>query len=131
MIIEGSVVKVVDNSGVLDAKCIKVLGNSKKKYAKIGHIIIVTVRRYSLHIGYLRDDKKKDKFKKGKKFRALVIRTKQPIQRGVGNFLRYSDNAVILINKRGMPLSSRIRGPVMYELAEKYPVIGSLTYHVV
>jgi len=118
MIILGTVVDVVDNTGILKARCIKVYGNKKKNYAKIGDIILVVVESYTLKRGFLLDKKKKDRFLKGKKHRALVIRVKWNYRRSYGVFIRFSDNAVIIINKRRVPLSKKIYGPVLYELLE-------------
>ena len=126
MIILGTVLNVVDNTGILKARCIKVYGNKKTNYAKIGDIILVVVETYTLKRGFLLDKKKKDRFLKGKKHRALVIRIKQNYKRNYGVFIRFSDNAIIIINKRKVPLSKKINGPVLYELLEKYPSIGIL-----
>jgi ribosomal protein L14 len=76
MIYPGTLVKIVDNTGVLVGKCIKTLSVSKREYANIGDKILIIVYSYSLKKGFLLKEKKKAKFKKGKKFRALVIRTK-------------------------------------------------------
>ena len=126
MIYSGTVLNVVDNTGVLKARCIKIYGGTKKNYANIGDTILVVVVNYTLKRGFLLDKKKKDRFLKGKKHRALVIRTKQVYKRNYGVFIKFSDNAIILINKRQLPLSKKISGPVLYELLEKYPAIGIL-----
>ena len=126
MIISGTVLNVVDNTGILKARCIKIYGNTKKYYANIGDIILVVIENYSLKRGFLLDKKKKDRFLKGKKHKALVIRVKKNYKRNYGIFIKFSDNAIIIINKRKMPLSKKIRGPVLYELLEKYPAIGVL-----
>lgn len=126
MINNGTILNVVDNTGILTARCIKVYGNKKTNYAKIGDIILVIVVTYTLKRGFLLDKKKKERFLKGKKHRALVIRVKQNYKRSYGIFIRFSDNAVIIINKRKVPLSKKINGPVLYELLEKYPSIGIL-----
>jgi large subunit ribosomal protein L14 len=126
MINAGTVLNVVDNTGILKARCIKVYGNTKKKYAKIGDVILVVVVNYTLKSGFLLDEKKKERFLKGKKHKALVIRTKKYYKRNYGVFIKFSDNAIILINKRKAPLSKKIKGPVLFELLEKYPAIGIL-----
>lgn len=126
MIYPETVVNVVDNTGILKARCIKIYGNSKKKYAKIGDIILVVVETYTLKRGFLLDEKKKERFLKGKKHRALVIRTKFNYKRTNGIFIKFSDNSVVIINKRKLPLSKKIRGPLLYELLETYPAIGIL-----
>lgn len=126
MINVGTIVNVVDNTGILKARCIKVYGDTKKNYAKIGDIILVIVIAYTLKRGFLLDRKKKERFLKGKKHKALVIRIKQNYKRNYGVFIKFSDNAIIIINKRKVPLSKKINGPVLYELLEKYPSIGIL-----
>lgn len=126
MICAETVVDVVDNTGILKARCIKVYGNSKKKYAKIGDIILVVVETYTLKRGFFLDEKKKERFLKGKKHKALVLRTKQYYKRTYGVFIKFSDNAVVIINKRKLPLSKKVKGPVLYELLELHPAIGIL-----
>ena len=121
-----TVVDVVDNTGILKARCIKVYGNSKKNYAKIGDLILVVVETYTLKRGFFLDEKKKERFVKGKKHKALVLRTKQYYKRNYGVFIKFSDNAVVLVNKRKLPLSKKVKGPVLYEMLEKYPAIGIL-----
>lgn len=131
MIYAETVVDVVDNTGILKARCIKIYGNSRKHYAKIGDRILVVVETYTLKRGFFLDKKKKDRFLKGKKHKALVVRTKSVYKRNYGMFIRFSDNAVVLINKSIKPLSKRLKGPVVYELLDKYPSIGMLSRWIV
>ena len=126
MIIAGTTVDVVDNTGILKARCIKIYGNSKKGYAEVGDIILVVVETYTLKRGFFLDEKKKERFLKGKKHKALILRTKQFYKRNYGVFIKFSDNAVIIINKRKLPLSKKLKGPVLYEILEKNPAIGIL-----
>ena len=131
MIVPGMCIKVVDGTGVLEARCIKVLGNKRTGFAVSGDLIIVVIRRYSLYTGYLTDVKKKKRFMKGRKFRALVLRTKKALVRGVGIWFSFGENAIILVNKRGVPLSRRIKGPALFEGLRKYPAIGSIMHYVI
>jgi large subunit ribosomal protein L14 len=126
MIYPGTVVNVVDGSGVITARCIKVLGNSRLGYGRIGDKIIVVVERYTLTTGYLLDDRKRYRFMRGKKHRALIIRTKKGIKRSIGVFIRFKDNSVILINKRILPLGKKIKGPLCIELYRDYPILGTI-----
>lgn len=126
MINVGTTLDVVDNTGVLKVRCIKVYGNKKSFYAKIGDLILVVVESYTLKRGFFLDEKKKDRFSKGKKHKALVLRTKKFFKRTSGILIKFSDNAVILVNKRKLPLSKKLRGPVLYEILEKFPAIGIL-----
>jgi large subunit ribosomal protein L14 len=126
MIIVGTNLNVVDNTGILTARCIKIYGNTKKNYAIIGDFILVVVVTYTLKRGLLLDEKKKDRFLKGKQHKAIVLRLKSNYIRVYGVFIRFSDNAIILVNKRKLPLSKKVKGPILYELLERYPSIGIL-----
>lgn len=113
MIQQESILKVVDNSGAKTVKCIKVLGGFQKRYAKLGGIIVVSVQK-------LRNKSKKtSKVLKGGVFRALIIRIKNRYKRKDG--LRYllQENSVVLINKQGNPIGTRILGPVPKILKKK------------
>jgi large subunit ribosomal protein L14 len=126
MIYAGATLNVIDNTGILKARCIKVYGSTKKKSASIGEMILVVIENYTLKRGFLLDIKKKDRFMKGKKHKALIIRTKQFFKRNYGVFIKFSDNAIIIVNKRKLPLSKKLKGPILYETLEKYPSIGIL-----
>ncbi len=127
MINPGTTFNVVDSTGILKARCIKVYGDTKKVYARIGDLVLVVVENYTLKSGFLLDVKKKDKFLKGKKHKALVVRLKVFYKRNNGIFIKFSDNAIVLVNKRRLPLSKKMKGPILYELLEKYPSIGILS----
>lgn len=113
MIQQESILKVADNSGAKIVKCIKVLGGFKKRYANLGDIIVVSVQQ-------LRNKSKKtSKVLKGGVFRALVIRTKNQYRRKDGSLFMLQENAVVLINKQGNPIGSRILGPLPKVLKKK------------
>ena len=97
---------VADNSGAREVLCIKVLGGSKRRYAGVGDIIIATVK----------DAIPKGKVKKGDVVRAVIVRTKQPLKRNDGMQIAFDTNAVVLIDKQGEPIGTRIFGPVPREL---------------
>lgn len=126
MIYAGATLNVIDNTGILKARCIKVYGSTKKKYANIGDLVLVVVENYTLKRGFFLDEKKKERFTKGKKHKALILRTKQFFKRNYGVFIKFSDNAIIIVNKRKLPLSKKLKGPILYEILEKYPSIGIL-----
>lgn len=106
MIQQQTILKVADNSGAKTVKCIKVLGGFKKRYAKLGDIIVVSVQQ-------LRNKSKKtSKVSKGEVFRALVVRTKKQHKRKDGSSFFLQENAVALINKQGNPIGTRILGPI-------------------
>ena len=106
MIQQRTILKVSDNSGAKTVRCIKVLGGFKKKYAKLGDTIIVSVQQ-------LRNKSKKtSKVKKGEVYRALIIRTKVHHIKQDGSQICFNENAVTLINKQETPISTRIIGPI-------------------
>lgn len=120
MIQQESRLKVADNSGAKEVLCIKVLGGSKRRYASVGDKIIVTVK--STAPGGI---------KKGTVSPAVVVRTTKEIRRKDGSYIRFDDNAVVLLNASDEPRGSRIFGPVARELREKdYMRIVSLAPEV-
>jgi len=127
MIQVGTLLKVCDKTGVVLVKCIKVLGDVKKKIAFIGDLVLVSVQR--INAAKFKNVKlfKKKKFLLGTIHRALIIRTKVNFRRLSGLYLRFNENAVVLVNKRRVPISNRIYGPVLRELCMKYPSLGCIT----
>lgn len=113
MIQQESLLKVSDNSGAKIVKCIKVLGGFKKRFARVGDIIVVSVQQ-------LRNKSKKtSKVLKGGVFRALVLRTKKSIIKKEGSSLVFYENSVTLINKQGNPIGTRLVGPIPKSLKKK------------
>lgn len=113
MIQQQTTLKVSDNSGAKTVKCIKVPGGFKKKNAKIGDIIIVSVQK-------LRNKTKwASKVKKKEIYKALVVRTKLINNKKTGTTLKFNENAVVLINKQGNPIGTRIIGPIPKTLQKK------------
>lgn len=100
---------VADNSGARSVSCIKVLGGSKKRYAYVGDIIVVSVK----------DATPNSKVKKGEIAKAVIVRTKKEINRGDGSYIRFDTNSAVLINPQGEPIGTRIFGPVARELRAK------------
>lgn len=131
MLIVGSKFKVIDGTGVLEVRCIKVLRTATRKEIRVGDLLVVVVTIYTLKAGFLRDKKKKIRFLSGTKHRALVVRTRFKYRRGRVATFRFGDNAVILINKRKSPIGRRFRGPLLLEVYDKYPVLGCLTRNAV
>ena len=113
MIQHQTILKVADNSGAKTVKCIKVLGGFKKRYARLGDIIVVSVQQ-------LRNKSKKtSKVLKGGVFRALVVRTKTQYKKKDGSSFALNENSVTLINKQGNPIGTRILGPIPKTLKKK------------
>ena len=109
MIQQESRLTVADNSGAKEVLCIKVLGGTRKRYARVGDRIIVTVK-HALPSGNI---------KKGTVAKAVVVRTKKETRRNDGSYIRFDDNAVVLLNNAGEMIGTRIFGPVARELREK------------
>ena len=97
---------VADNSGAKQVQCIKVLGGSKRRYAGVGDLIVITVK----------DVIPKGKVKKGSVHRAVVVRTRKEIFRDDGSKIQFDSNAVVLTDEKGEPIGTRIFGPVTREL---------------
>ena len=113
--------KVADNSGAKEVYCIKVLGGSRRRYASIGDVIVVSVKEAIPN----------SKVKKGDILKAVVVRTKKEIGRPDGSFIRFDDNSAVLLSASMEPLGTRIFGPVARELrAKKYMKIISLAPEV-
>jgi|TARA_B100000900_G_C20298255_1_gene601121 large subunit ribosomal protein L14 len=109
MIQQESRLKVADNSGAKEVLCIKVLGGTKRRYASIGDTIVVTVK----------DAIPSGNIKKGTVAKAVVVRTKKEIRRPDGSYIRFDDNACVLLNPTGEMRGTRIFGPVSRELRDK------------
>ncbi|MCG8329293.1 MAG: 50S ribosomal protein L14 [Chitinophagales bacterium] len=122
MIQQESRLKVADNSGAKEVLCIRVLGGSKRRYASIGDQIVVSVKESSPG----------GAIKKGSVSKAVIVRTKKEIRRRDGSYIRFDDNAVVLLNASDEPRGTRIFGPVARELRERdYMRIVSLAPEVI
>jgi len=101
--------KVADNSGAKVLSCIKVLGGSKRRYASVGDIIVVSVKEAMPN----------SKVKKGDVVRAVIVKTVKSIRRADGSYISFDDNSAVLINQQREPIGTRIFGPVARELRTK------------
>jgi large subunit ribosomal protein L14 len=112
---------VADNSGAKKVSCIRVLGGTRRRYARVGDIIIVAVKEALPH----------SKVKKGDVMRAVVVRTVKETRRSDGSYIKFDDNSAVLINPAGDPIGTRIFGPVARELrAKRFMKIISLAPEV-
>jgi len=119
MIQVGTILRVSDKTAVSLVKCIKVLGQSKKKIAYIGDVIIVSVQFInSKKMQKLKLNKRK-RFFKGTIHRGLIIRSKVNYNRLNNIFIKFNENAIVLVNKKIVPISNRVYGPILTELARK------------
>ena len=116
-----TILDVADNSGAKKVFCIKVLGGSKRKYASIGDVIVVSVKEALPN----------SKVKKGDVAKAVIVRTSKEIARPDGTYIRFDNNSAVLVNKENEPVGTRIFGPVARELrAKKFMKIISLAPEV-
>jgi large subunit ribosomal protein L14 len=122
MIQTQSYLEVADNSGARRVMCIKVLGGSKRRYARVGDLIKVTVKEAI----------PRGKVKKGQVMTAVAVRTRKGVRRPDGSIIRFDDNAAVLLNNQEAPIGTRIFGPVTRELrGEKFMKIISLAPEVI
>ena len=121
MIQQETRLKVADNSGAKEVLCFKILGGSKRRYASIGDLIVVTVKN-AIPGGEV---------KKGDVTRAVVVRTRKEVRRKDGTYIRFDDNAAVLLTSAGEPRGTRIFGPVARELRDSgYMKIVSMASEV-
>ena len=121
MIQTESYLDVADNSGARRVMCVKVLGGSHRRYARVGDIIKVTVKEAI----------PRGKVKKGQVMKAVVVRTRKGVRRQDGSLIKFEDNAAVLLNQQDAPVGTRIFGPVTRELrSEKFMKIISLAPEV-
>ncbi len=114
--------RVADNSGAREVQCLKVLGGSKRRYAGIGDIVVVSIK----------DAMPNSKVKKGDVAKAVIVRTTHKLRRPDGSYIRFDDNSAVLINAAKEPIGTRIFGPVARELrAKQFVKIVSLAPEVI
>ena len=109
MVQQQSILKVADNTGAKEIMCIRCLGGSYRKYARIGDVIVASVKTATPG-GVV---------KKGDVVKAVIVRTKKPTRRADGSYIRFDENAAVIIKEDGNPKGTRIFGPVARELREK------------
>ena len=122
MIQQETRLRVADNSGAREVLCFKVLGGSRRRYASVGDVIVVTVKQ-AIPGGMV---------KKGQVTRAVVVRTRKEVRRADGSYIRFDDNAAVLLNTAGEPRGTRVLGPVARELRDRgYMKIVSMAPEVI
>ena len=121
MIQTQSTLNVADNSGAKLLMCIRVLGGSKRRYARVGDVVVVSIKEALPN----------SKVKKGDVAKAVIVRTKKEIRRPDGSYIKFDDNSAVLINQQNEPIGTRIFGPVARELrAKRFMKIISLAPEV-
>ena len=122
MVQQETKLKVADKTGAKEVLCIKVLGGSKKRYARLGDIIVITIKKAIPN----------SNLKKGEVHKAVVVRTKKELRRKDGSYIRFDENAAVLLDGNNEPKGTRVFGPVARELREKkYMKILSLAPEVI
>ncbi|MDP3901808.1 MAG: 50S ribosomal protein L14 [bacterium] len=122
MIQERSILKVADNSGAKMVRCFRVLGGSRRRYAGVGDIVVASVRVAEPRKAV----KKKDIVK------VLIVRQRKALRRSDNSFVKFDDNAVVLVNEKGEPLATRVFGPLPREVKEKgFDAVMSLAEEIV
>ena len=109
MIQQQTRLRVADNTGAKQAMCIRVLGGSSRRYARVGDVVVVTIK----------DAMPRGSVKKGEVVKGVVVRTRKEIPREDGSYIRFDENAIVLIDEQRQPMGTRIFGPVARELREK------------
>lgn len=104
-----TILDVADNSGAKKVGCIKILGGTRRRYATVGDVVVVSVK----------DAIPNSKIKKGEVVKAVIVRTKKEVGRSDGSYIKFDDNSAVLINPQGDPIGTRIFGPVARELRAK------------
>jgi large subunit ribosomal protein L14 len=104
-----TMLQAADNSGAKKIQCVKVLGGSRRRYASVGDIIVVSIK----------EALPRSKVKKGEVHRAVVVRTAKEVRRTDGTYIKFDDNAAVLLNQQNEPIGTRIFGPVARELRTK------------
>jgi large subunit ribosomal protein L14 len=121
MIQTESILAVADNSGAKLVKCIKVLGGSRRRYAQLGDVVVVSVKEAMPN----------SKVKKGETAKAVVVRCRREYRRADGSYIKFDENSAVLINNQNEPIGTRIFGPVARELrAKRFMKIVSLAPEV-
>jgi large subunit ribosomal protein L14 len=123
----GTILKVTDKTGVSLVQCIKVFGHSRKRIAKLGDVVLVSVKWISRRRYANLKVRLKKRFGLGTMHRALLVRSRVNFMRTGGIFLRFDENSVVLVNKRVVPVSNRVYGPILKEFCMLWPSLGCVT----
>jgi len=127
----GTMLKVTDKTGVVLAQCLRVFGPIRKRIAYLGEIVLISVKRLNIKKLASLKVKKRRKYSKGTLSRALVVRAKTNYKRAYGLYIKFDENTIVLVNKRVVPVSNRVYGPILKELCMKWPSLGCITRFVI
>lgn len=123
----GTMVRVTDKTGVILGQCIKVLGNSCKRIANFGDVILISVKRINTSKFLKAKARLRRRFQCGTIHRGLLVRACVSFRRITGTYLRFNENAVVLVTKRRVPVSNRVYGPIIKEFCMQWPSLGCVT----
>jgi large subunit ribosomal protein L14 len=131
MIQQGSILKVVDKSGVFSVICLKVLNLSKKRIAYIGDIVVVSVKTINTRRFFLLKTRLQKRYGLGSIHRALIIRTRVNNCRINGVFLKFNENSCVLVTNNVVPVTNKVYGPVLREFCTRWPSLGCVSHCVI
>jgi len=132
MLINGSKLICVDTSGAYKTKIIQILKNNKRnRIASYADLVIIVIKSYNKLVLKNKDTKQKHRFRKGSMHKGIIIHLKKKIKRKNNTYFNFNQNSIVLTDKRGMPLTKRIKAPVPFEVAKKYPIIASISRFVI
>jgi len=131
MVQAGTLLKVTDKTGVVIVQCIKVFGATRKRIAYLGDVVLVSIKHTNVKKLARLKAKKRRKYSKGRLLRALVVRSKVNFLRMSGIFIKFDENTVVLVNKRVVPISNRVYGPILKELCMRWPSLGCVTRFII
>jgi len=128
MIQMGSITKVVDKTGIFTVVCLKVLNFTKVRIAKLGDVIIVSVKTINIKKFSFLKIRLQKRYRRGSIHRALYVRSKVNFCRGIGTFLKFCDNACILITTKVVPVTNKVYGPILREFCLRWPSLGCVSH---
>jgi ribosomal protein L14 len=131
MVQAGTMLRVTDKTAVVLVECLRVFGPMSKRIAYIGDVVLVSIKKINIKKLMRLRVKKRRRYTKGSLSRALVIRAKVNFCRIPGVFVKFDENTVVLVNKRKVPVSNRVFGPVLRELCMRLPSLGCVTRYII
>jgi large subunit ribosomal protein L14 len=122
-----SFVKVADRTGVVLGQCLKVLGARKRRVALLGGVLLVSVKRINVYRLSFAKARIQKKFQRGTLHRVMLLRSRVNFQRQTFTFVRFNENAALVVNKRRVPVSNRLFGPLIREFSLRWPWLGCIS----
>ena len=126
-----SIVNCIDNTGVVNVKIIKVFGHSNKRVAKIGDRVSLVISSINLNTKNMKDHRRRHRLRRGTIHKGIVVQTKQRFHRANKTWLKFTRNAIVLVDRKNTPLGKKIKGIIPLEVAYKYPKVASISTRIV